>query len=123
MPLFLHSKMFIILKLDESDQISFMHLVSTLPLVTLMSSQHAKSPPKKKICTTLRSPQTQRPLSFYRRQESKDLVSLGLMTHSETAPRRGRAVLQIDGAATAGPIRAAGCVSERGRDNVKDTQQ
>lgn len=48
MPLFLHSKMFIILKLDESDQISFMHLVSTLPLVTLMSSQHAKSPPKKK---------------------------------------------------------------------------
>lgn len=49
MPLFLHSKMFIILKLDESDQISFMHLVSTLPLVTLMSSLHAKSPPKKKI--------------------------------------------------------------------------
>lgn len=48
MPLFLHSKMFIILKLDESDQFSFMHLVSTLPLVTLMSSQRAKSPPKKK---------------------------------------------------------------------------
>lgn len=36
------------------------------------------------------------------------MVSLGLMKHSETGPRRGRAVLQIGGAATAGPIRAAG---------------